>query len=438
MLRAGKIAVTELTKKHQKGAEVPLGCWVGVSIARYASAALIDEFASENYRCHNSGLDGYVMKRWSIGVLAVMLGFGIAMVAGYHIGVRLLRNKIAAALGPGGSIAELKVNWFSLDLLNVSIAAPKGWPAMRTLHAEQVRIVPSLRSLLTDRIHIASIVFEKPYLSVVRTNKKWLLLPGLTETEGTNKNTEASRSSAPTVTIAKVALQDGVVEIFDTTVSRPPLKTRLEDLNAVIHDIEAPSLMSSKTRFEAAAIVKGIRRDGRARVSGWLGRAGKDSSSQITLQGVDLVSLQPYLVKMGEAQVRKGTLDLRLHSEVRADRLDGKGKLLIRDLELAPSHGFLETFMGVPRGAVINFLKNHDNAIDVDFILAGDVDNPSFSINEAIATRVAMGMAAQLGVSFRDMAAHFGTLGRRSVEGASGVARGVGSVVRGLFGGTDK
>ncbi len=136
--------------------------------------------------------------------------------------------------------------------------------------------------------------------------------------------------------------------------------------------------------------------------------------------------------------MRQGTLDLRLNSEVQADILDGKGKIIIRDLELAPSRGFLETFMGIPRGAVINFLKNHDNAIDVDFILAGDVGNPSFSINEAIATRVAMGMAAQLGVSFRDMAENFGTLGRRSVEGASGVARGIGSVVRGLFGGTNK
>jgi hypothetical protein len=228
-----------------------------------------------------------------------------------------------------------------------------------------------------------------------------------------------------------------VVELFDTTVSRPPLKTRLERLDAVIHDIEAPAL-KSKTRFELAAIVKGIRRDGRAKVSGWVGPARRNSSSKITLEGVDLVSLQPYLVKVGEAQVRKGTLDLRLDSEVQGDRLDGKGKIIIRDLELAPARGFLETFMGIPRGAVINFLKNQDDAIDVDFILAGDISNPSFSINEAIATRVAMGMAAQLGVSFRDMAENFGTLGRRSVEGASGVARGIGSVVRGLFGGTDK
>jgi hypothetical protein len=59
----------------------------------------------------------------------------------------------------------------------------------------------------------------------------------------------------------------------------------------------------------------------------------------------------------------------------------------------------LETFMGVPRSALIHFLKNNQNAIDVDFILTGDTSNPNFSINEAITTRVALGMAAELGVS---------------------------------------
>jgi uncharacterized protein involved in outer membrane biogenesis len=373
------------------------------------------------------------MKRWPIVVLAVMLVFAVSMVAGYRVGVQLVRNKIAHALGPGSNIAELKVNWFSLDLLEVSIEAPKGWPAARTLYAERVSIVPSLRSLLTDRINIASIVFERPYLSVTRTSKKWLMLPGLTETEDTRKNSEAGHSYVPTVTISKVVLQDGVLELFDTTVSRPPFKTRLERLDGVIHNIEAPWL-KAQTRFALAASVKGIRRDGRAKVSGWIGPAQRDSLSQITIDGIDLVSLQPYLVRIGEAQVRKGNLDLRLNSEVRANRLDGKGKIIIRDLELAPARGYLETFMGVPRSALIHFLKNNQNAIDVDFILTGDTSNPNFSINEAITTRVALGMAAELGVSIRSLAEDFGTLGRRSVEGAAGLAEGVGSVLKSLLG----
>jgi hypothetical protein len=118
--------------------------------------------------------------------------------------------------------------------------------------------------------------------------------------------------------------------------------------------------------------------------------------------------------------------------------LDGKGRIIIRDLEFAPSRGYFETFMGIPRSALISFLKNRENAIDVDFVLTGDTGNPSFSINEAIATRLAMGMAAELGVSIRSLAEDFGTLGRRSVEGVAGVVEGAGSVLKGLLGGTQK
>ena len=379
------------------------------------------------------------MKRWQIVVVAAVFFLGMSVVVAYRVGVRLLQERIVEALGPGSGITEVKVNWFSLDVFGVSITAPEGWPTGRTFRAARVRIIPNLQTILTDQIHISSIVFERPYVSVMRTSGKWILFPGLTETrDRKKKNTEAGGAnlSPRAVTISKIELQDGVVDFFDATVTRPPLKTRLERVDAVIGDVAIP-WSKTRTRFELAANVKGIRRDGRAKVSGWLGPARGDSSSQITLYAVDLVSLQPYLVRIGEAQVRKGTLDLRLNSEVRANRLDGKGKLIIRDLEFAPSRGYLETFMGIPRSAVINFLKNNENAIDVDFVLTGDTSNPRFSINEAIATRVAMGMAAELGVSIRSLAEDFGNLGRRSVEGAAGVAEGVGSVLKGLFGGTN-
>jgi Domain of Unknown Function (DUF748) len=324
-------------------------------------------------------------------------------------------------------------------VFGVSVQARREWPTGRTFRAERVTIIPSLRSLWTDEIHVSSIIFEKPYVSVMRTSGKWILFPGLTETRDARKNAGAGRAdfSPPRVTISKIELQDGVVELFDAIVSRPPLKTRLEQVEAVIRDIVVPP-SKTKTHFELTAIVKGIQHDGRTKVSGWVGPTREDSSSQITLHAVDLVSLQPYLVKLGEAQVRKGALDLRLNSEVRANRLDGKGKIVIRELEFGPSRGYLETFMGIPRSAIINFLKNNENAIDVDFVLTGDTSNPRFSINEAIATRVAMAMAAELGVSIRGLAENFGTLGRRSVEGAAGVAEGVSSVLKGLFGGTNK
>ncbi|MDZ4343553.1 MAG: DUF748 domain-containing protein [Candidatus Binatia bacterium] len=155
--------------------------------------------------------------------------------------------------------------------------------------------------------------------------------------------------------------------------------------------------------------------DGHAKVSGWVEPVSKDSSSHVLLQAVDLVSLQPYLVKKGAARIDRGTVDLDVASEVRNNKLDGKGKVIVRDLEFAPSRGYLDTFMGVPRNAVIGFLKDHQGAIDVNFILKGDISHPSFSLNETLATCIASAMAGQLGVSIKGMAERIETLGRKGV-----------------------
>lgn len=149
---------------------------------------------------------------------------------------------------------------------------------------------------------------------------------------------------------------------------------------------------------------------------------------------MDLVALQPYLVKKTDARVSRGTLDLNIASEVRNNNLNGKGKIILKELTFARSSGFFDTFMGMPRNAVISFLKDHNNAIDVDFILTGNTKNPNFSLNENLSTRVATAMAGQLGVGIIGGAEGLGTLGRKGMEGASSAVEGVGFAVKRFFG----
>ena len=379
------------------------------------------------------------MKRFAIilGVVVVVLVGGGLL--GFRLAVQTLKGKVAAALGAGGAVRELNVGWSSVELVGLEIEGPKGWPAKKTLDAARVTVAPSLRSLLGDQIQISSITVEKPYISVLRTPGKLVIVPSLLEAgDGKEKRKAGSaESSARSVLISEITLQQGIIEIFDATVSRPALKIRLEQIEAVVRNLTAPSL-KERTHFDLAAVVKGKQRDGQMKISGWMEQVGRDSSSQMVLNTVDLVSLQPYLVKKGEAQLSKGTLDLNLKSEVRNNQLDGKGKIVIRDLQFVPGRGTLDTFMGLPRNAVIGFLKNNQGAIDLDFVLKGDVSHPEFSLNEALSTRIASAMAGELGLSIKGVAEGLGTLGRKGVEGAAGVTDAIGSAVKGLFGGEQK
>lgn len=224
------------------------------------------------------------------------------------------------------------------------------------------------------------------------------------------------------MTIDLITLRDGVLELFDAAVTQPPLKIQLQQVQATAIDVVAPAL-TGRTRFDVAAVVKGMQHDGTLTIAGWAEIASKDSSLKTTLRSVDLLALAPYLIKTREKGVRKGTLDLDLQSDVRSNRLRAPGKLTLSGLELAPAQNGFGTFMGLPRDAVVASLKNGGGKIAVDFVLEGDIDNPQFSLNEALTTRLVASMAETLGVSLSGLAKGAGSLGEKSVEAAEGAVR---------------
>jgi hypothetical protein len=379
-------------------------------------------------------------KRWGLVALVVLLILIVGGILGFRMAVGILKGKVVEALGPDSEIKEIRVGWSSVDVEGLRIKGPKGWPAGDTLRAEHVAIVPALRSIVSGQIRVSSMTILRPYLSALRTKDgKLQVVPSLLAgTPGKGRvGASPASAAAPPVTIGHIALQDGVVEFFDATVASPPAKIRLEQIQATAHDVVVPSL-AGKSPFDVAGVVKGVRRDGRITVSGWAEIASNDSSVKTTLRSVDLVALQPYLIKAAETGVQKGVLDLDLQSEVRKNRLKAPGSATISDLELAPAKGGVGTFMGVPRDAVVAFLKTKDNRITMNFVLEGDINNPRFSLNEALSTRLASSMAETLGVSLGGVLKGTGTLGQKGVEAVTGTTKGLGGALEGLFGGPKK
>ena len=376
-------------------------------------------------------------KKWGVIALVVVLVLVVGGIVGFRIAVGIIKGKVVEALGPESEIKDIQLGWWAVEVHGLRIKGRQGWPAADTLRVERVVIVPSLRSLFSDTIRVGSITVVRPYLSALRTREgKLRVLPSLLEAPAPKGKAPAG-PPAPTVAVSRVTMEDGVVELFDATVTQPPAKIRLEKIQATVHNVTVPSL-KGKSQFDLTAVVKGVQRDGRATLKGWAEMATKDSSVKTELRSVDLVAFQPYLVKAAETRVQKGALDLDLQSEVSKNHLRAPGKVVISDLEFASAKGALDTFMGVPRAAVVNFLKNKDNKIAVNFLIEGDINNPQFTIREALATRMASGMAETLGVSIRGVAEGVGTLGQKGVQATGEAAKSLGGALQGLFGGQKK
>lgn len=362
-------------------------------------------------------------RSWPLFLLGGLLLLALLGFAAFQVAVHLLQGQVLAALGPRAELRELRVGLGGVEILGLRLPAEPGagkgaWPAPDQLRAERVLVVPSLADLLGARVVLSRIRVEGAYLSLLRTRDGRLrVLPGLTEgrnkEEGGGREETDGAASATPVSVGSIELVDGAVEFFDASVRQPALKIRLEQLQARLDELRLPDL-GGRSRLQLDGVLKGQRQDGRLQLEGEVELASRESDLKLRLQGVDLTALQPYLIKAAETGVRRGSLDLEVHSVVRQGRLRGPGTLTLQDLELAPGGN---AFMGMPRQAVVAMMQDRRGRISVQFVLEGDINDPRFSLNENLMTRVGSSVAGVLGISLEDLAKGVGSAGGSIAKG---------------------
>lgn len=363
------------------------------------------------------------MKRPLLILAGIALFLALAIPVGLHFAADALRGKVREALGPDSEIGEISLSGTVVEVIKVRVPAPAGWPTGDALRAERIVVTPDLGALFSSKsVRIRRIAVDQAYLSLYRTREgKLRLLPGMLEKPTKPGADKAEKSGLP-ISIDDVELSNSAIEIFDASVAKPAHRVRLEQLHTRVGPIGLPELRGH-TRLAIDGVVKGVKRDGKLGVDGWIELASKDSELATRLQGVDLVALQPYLIKAAEAGVKKGILDLDLKATVRHNHLTAPGTVTLSDLELTSGSGASATFMGMPRSAVVGMLKDHSGRISVQFTLEGRLDDPRFSLNEAFMMRVGASVAENLGISLESL-----------VKSASGTTQGLGGSLRKLFG----
>ena len=381
------------------------------------------------------------MKRRLVIAASVLVVVAAVVAGAVQMAARALRAQVVAALGPDSEVGAVTLGLGRVQIDSLRVRAPSGWPATDSLRAQRIVVTPELRSLFSDKVRVARVTIDNAYLSMVRqADGRVRVLPG---PEGAQVGPQAGAQrgaperAEPAAHIDRLELRASSLEFFDQSVRRPALKITLDDLAVDLEDLAIP-LLDARSRLRVAGTVRGAPRagashDGTVAVNGWIVLASRDSKLETRLRGVDLVALQPYLIRTAETGVRSGVLDLDLDSSIAAGRVQAPGVLTLTGLELAPSGSGPGTFMGLPRQAVLALMKDGRDRIKVKFALSGNLDDAHFSLSEDLSVRVAAALAQELGVSLEGVVRGLGGAGGRGAEAAGEAARALGSALKGLF-----
>jgi len=344
-------------------------------------------------------------KRWIVigGVLVAVLA--VAGIAAMHLAARSVRGSIQEALGPEGDAAEIKVGLTSIEIHDVRIKAPRGWPSDTALRAHRIVVVPDLRELLSDRVRVTSIEVQGAYLSALRPKEGGGLrvLPSVAERAKKNKGVGKARRG---VVVSTVRLTDCIVEVYDATVPGKAQKLRADAVKGVVEDIRLPEL-TNRTRIALDGISRGPNRHGTIAIRGWVDVANKDAELHTQVRNVDLGLFEPYLITKIKSGIDSGSFGLDLRSRVKKNFVTASGTLTVVALKLRPSENPLGAIAALPREVAISALENEQHEITVPFKVEGDLDDPTFSLAGEGTLQTAVAVAKAFGASFEGLVRAF-------------------------------
>jgi uncharacterized protein involved in outer membrane biogenesis len=332
-------------------------------------------------------------------VLAIALAvIGVALLGALHYASRTIEDTVLEALGAESQVGEVKVRLKDVELLDIRVGAPKGWPAETALRAARVVLTPKLSQLFSDRIELTDVTIEDAYISAARPKEGGGLrvMPGLARK---TQKTEEGRRGAD---IRVVHLSNCTVDIYDASVAVKPQRMRLESVSGTVKDVQVPGL-GARTDIDLTGQLPGPAHRGKISVRGWVDVAKKSSELTAQVRGADLASFEPYIAQKLKAGIDSGTFDVQLKSTVRNNALNAAGTLTIHSLKLRQSDSPLEALAEIPRRAALGAVTDKDERITVEFTLEGDLDDPTFSLAGAGALKTGLALIKAFGLSFEGL-----------------------------------
>jgi hypothetical protein len=351
------------------------------------------------------------MKKWFIliGILVVLFIGGYFVLTFYA--VKFIQPRLQKVMRPGLTLEEMKIKTTYLSVRGIQYEDPHS--KQRFLRIEEVRIYPSLLSLLKKSLHIKEFTLLGPSFSFYRSREgrivgPWIKIEKESEGKETSEQAGNKRGESIQIQIDRIQIQKGSVDFEDRKVGDPPAQIELRDIYFEMRNIGYP-VTSVHSPIQLKARMNGKIQEGSIDIKGWIDAKTMDMETSLRVREIEVKTFEPYYRKRVTAEIESGTMDMNSKIAVKEKRIDAPGEFDLINLYVKEGGG---TVFWIPAETLVSLLEKKGHQIKVKFHVKGNMENPQFNLQETFLTQVALSLAQALGIPIK-------VVGEEALQGTS-------------------
>ncbi len=292
--------------------------------------------------------------------LIIVFAASIVVAGLLWLNLSRLTRKFAQEQIPGLTVGEVQLAWNRVKLTEFRYVS--GNSLVASVAARSVDAHPTFLSFLQQEIEVRRLVIKSPEFRLIKQQPE----EDKPQAESGNGPAKPAQARAD---FKRVTLVAGRGEIEDRTVSGPPARLTLDQIDVLLQNLKYP-VVAGSTDVEATCVIKG-QPDGRAHLTGWLDTVKQSAELRLDATSLDLKNLRPYFRdRVHEIENADGTADLRVDLSMTNGAYTAAGELTLADLQLSPRE---EAQVRLPTLLLTQYLKLHHNRVTVPFKITGDL-----------------------------------------------------------------
>ncbi len=353
------------------------------------------------------------MKKWFIviGILAFLFVGGYFVVTFYA--VKFIQPNVQKAMQSGLTFAETKANTTHLSIRGSEYEDPHS--GQRFLKVDEMRIYPSLLTLLTKSIRIREITLVQASFFFYRSREGGVAGPLVItgkkqgEKEEVSEKEDGKKKETVQVQINRIRIEKGSVNFEDQKMGEPPAQLKLKDFNFEMKDVQYPPV-SLHSPIQLEGKMNGQTREGSISLKGWIDAKTMDLETSLQLKEIEVKTFEPYYRRRVTAEIESGMMNMDSKIAVKEKRIDAPGEMSLVDLRVKKGGG---TIFWIPADTLSTLLRRKGDQIKAKFHVKGNMENPRFNLQETLLTQMAFSFAQSLGFPVK-------VIGEEGIEGTSG------------------